>query len=370
MHEDFCDYSDDIVVPDCTKEMLDTEGFWGSLCAVFPCVFCFVIATPFDWFSLSLSLSLSLSAARWGGCRRPSRPPRRQAHPFDRRAGQVPGCLHRRTVQARPLQVLVSHLSLSPHVLVSAAFILAADLYSLSLSLSLLSDCHFEKRTSWMMTLWLYVCFVFGGNVASCSGLASLEPGPSRARYFPRDMLLLTTTARERAWYLLKITSPLIGWLGGDSPIPGVSPRLAQLPGRTLYIVEILRTESRGFFAFEVRMVGRCMPTVSSSIAKVWSVKDKHALQGPHSHDRAPYITIRALSLISKTTQKVGSNLRGGQAWNEWPLLPVFNHPSTSKQPSNIWSALKLAISVMGRSKLMILVFKVDQVEFWMNCIF
>ena len=24
-----------------------------------------------------------------------------------------------------------------------------------------------------------------------------LEPGPSRARYFPRDMLLLTTTARE-----------------------------------------------------------------------------------------------------------------------------------------------------------------------------
>ena len=34
------------------------------------------------------------------------------------------------------------------------------------------------------------------------------------------------------------------------------------------------------------------MPTVSSSIAKVWSVKDKHALQGPHSHDRARYITI------------------------------------------------------------------------------
>ena len=100
----------------------------------------------------------------------------------------------------------------------------------------------------------------------------SLEPGPSRARYFPRDMLLLTTTARERAWYLLKITSPLIGWSGGDSPIPGVSPRLAQLPGRTLYIVEILRTDSRGFFAFEVRMVGRCMPTVSSSTPKcgVW----------------------------------------------------------------------------------------------------
>ena len=39
----------------------------------------------------------------------------------------------------------------------------------------------------------------------------SLEPGPSRARYFPRDMLLLTTTARERAWRLLKITGPLIG---------------------------------------------------------------------------------------------------------------------------------------------------------------
>ena len=34
--------------------------------------------------------------------------------------------------------------------------------------------------------------------------MVSLEPGPSRARYFPRDMLLLTTTARERAWRLLK----------------------------------------------------------------------------------------------------------------------------------------------------------------------
>ena len=55
---------------------------------------------------------------------------------------------------------------------------------------------------------------------------ASLEPGPSRARYFPRDMLLLTT-ARERAWYLLKISSSLIGWFDGVSPILGVSPACA-----------------------------------------------------------------------------------------------------------------------------------------------
>ena len=46
-------------------------------------------------------------------------------------------------------------------------------------------------------------------TMGSYSG--SLEPGPSRARYFPRDMLLLTTTARERAWRLLKISSSLIG---------------------------------------------------------------------------------------------------------------------------------------------------------------
>ena len=70
----------------------------------------------------------------------------------------------------------------------------------------------------------------------------SLEPGPSRARYFPRDMLLLTTTARERAWRLLKITSPLIGWFDGDSPIPGISPWLAPQSRCTLYIVEVLRT--------------------------------------------------------------------------------------------------------------------------------
>ena len=45
------------------------------------------------------------------------------------------------------------------------------------------------------------------GPPASVASRCSLEPGPSRARYFPRDMLLLTTTARERAWRLLKITN-------------------------------------------------------------------------------------------------------------------------------------------------------------------
>ena len=68
---------------------------------------------------------------------------------------------------------------------------------------------------------------------------SSLEPGPSRARYFLRDMLLLTTTARERAWRLLKISSSLIGWFLGFPPILGVSPWRAPLHRRTLYIVEV-----------------------------------------------------------------------------------------------------------------------------------
>ena len=40
-------------------------------------------------------------------------------------------------------------------------------------------------------------------KLAECgpTGNASLEPGPSRARYFPRDMLLLTTTARRDRLY-------------------------------------------------------------------------------------------------------------------------------------------------------------------------
>ena len=75
----------------------------------------------------------------------------------------------------------------------------------------------------------------------------SLEPGLSRARYFPRDMLLLTTTARERAWRLLKITGPLIGWSDGDSPNPGVSPWFAQLSWCTQYIVEVKRTSKQLF---------------------------------------------------------------------------------------------------------------------------
>ena len=84
----------------------------------------------------------------------------------------------------------------------------------------------------------------------------SLEPGPSRARYFPREMLLLTTTARERAWRLLKITSPLIGWFDGDSPIPGISPWLAPLSRCTQYIVEVQRTLCSCLFVFEIRTVG------------------------------------------------------------------------------------------------------------------
>ena len=49
-------------------------------------------------------------------------------------------------------------------------------------------------------------------------------------------MLLLTTTAREWAWRLLKISSSLIGWFLGFSPIFGVSPWRAPLRRRTLYV--------------------------------------------------------------------------------------------------------------------------------------
>ena len=89
-------------------------------------------------------------------------------------------------------------------------------------------------------------------------------------------MLLLTTTARERAWRLLKITSPLIGWFDGDSPIPGISPWLAPQSRCTLYIVEVQRTLCSCLFVFEIRTVGWHQPCIlpsGSSIAKVWSVK-------------------------------------------------------------------------------------------------
>ena len=90
-------------------------------------------------------------------------------------------------------------------------------------------------------------------------------------------MLLLTMTARERAWRLLKITSPLIGWFDGDSPIPGISPWLAPLSRCTQYIVEVQRTLCRCLFVFEIRTVGWHQPSLllpwGSSIAKVCSVK-------------------------------------------------------------------------------------------------
>ena len=46
---------------------------------------------------------------------------------------------------------------------------------------------------------------------------SSLKPAPSRARYFPRDMLLLTTTAREMVWFLLLNNWPQIGRFDEDS---------------------------------------------------------------------------------------------------------------------------------------------------------
>ena len=57
----------------------------------------------------------------------------------------------------------------------------------------------------------------------------SLEPGPSRAKgcYW-------TTSARERAWRLLKTSSSLIGWFDG------VSPWWAPLRRRTLYTLIFL----------------------------------------------------------------------------------------------------------------------------------
>ena len=49
---------------------------------------------------------------------------------------------------------------------------------------------------------------LFGGGRVVVNG-----PGPSRPRYFPRDMLLMTTTARERAWRLLKILSQFFDYV-------------------------------------------------------------------------------------------------------------------------------------------------------------
>ena len=46
-------------------------------------------------------------------------------------------------------------------------------------------------------------------NLSIRTFLPCLEPGPSRAGYFPRDMLPLTT-ARERAWRLLKIIRQIL----------------------------------------------------------------------------------------------------------------------------------------------------------------
>ena len=118
------------------------------------------------------------------------------------------------------------------------------------------------EGTLWILHSTQRMRIPYGIELQFCRFFPSLEPGPSRARYFPRDMLLLTTTARERAWRLLKITSPLIGWFDGDSPIPGISPWLAPLSRCTLYIVEVQRTLCSCLFVFEIRTVGWHQPCI------------------------------------------------------------------------------------------------------------
>ena len=72
-----------------------------------------------------------------------------------------------------------------------------------------------------------------------------------------------------------------------------------------------------------------------------------------------------ALSLVSdqQKSEKVGSNFKESQARNEWPLLPIFNHPSTSRQLRvEPRSVLKIAISVMGKSVKKLMIFKINQI--------
>ena len=91
-------------------------------------------------------------------------------------------------------------------------------------------------------------------------------------------MLLLTTTARERAWRLLKLSGPLIGWLDGDSPIPEVSPWLAPLSWCTVYIAEVQRTSEQLF-----RRPGnsKCEMASTNVVDREGVVCEKlHALQG------------------------------------------------------------------------------------------
>ena len=76
----------------------------------------------------------------------------------------------------------------------------------------------YENKKNACEILWIYGRFT--RPCPSIDLFPSLEPGPSRARYFPGDMLLLTTTARER-WISLQraafcLTCQHVLWRGGS----------------------------------------------------------------------------------------------------------------------------------------------------------
>ena len=67
----------------------------------------------------------------------------------------------------------------------------------------------------------------------------------------------------------------------------------------------------------------------------------------------------------TKLVKNLALTSRKNQAWKS-----VLNHPSTPKQPSNFQSVLKIALSVMGKSVKKLMIFKNDQIEVRINCIF
>ena len=109
-----------------------------------------------------------------------------------------------------------------------------------------------NKCTQWISYFQLgyfllvaeYYCHNSDHRLSGRRARSSLEPGHSRARYFPRDMLLLMTTARETAWRLLKISSSLnwlILWVSPDSwgfPMASAASQAYTVYRRSLAYIE------------------------------------------------------------------------------------------------------------------------------------
>ena len=176
-----------------------------------------------------------------------------------------------------------------------------------------------------------------------CNLCRSLEPGPSRARYFPRDMLLLTTTAWERLSRAVGVNSNMSRgkYLAREGPGSRLPLSVPDQPWHNIsmdFIIGLPLTlrKNDAVFIFVDRLT-KCIhliPTTSTINAEgtaelyVKHVFSAHGLSKSIVCDRAPRFTA---SFFKVVFDRLGVKLQ----------MSTANHPQTDSLTERVNRVVK-----------------------------